>query len=55
MPQLIRSLNSRLAMVTTISGAVMIGVGVIMVLGIFERIFVEIVRVAPWLPYEPTI
>lgn len=54
-PQLIRSLNSRLAMVTTISGAVMIGVGVIMVLGIFERIFVEIVRVAPWLPYEPTI
>ena len=54
-PQLIRSLNQRMAMVTTISGAVMIGVGVIMVLGIFEQLFIEIVRVAPWLPYEPTI
>ena len=54
-PTLIRSLNSRMAMVTTISGAVMIGIGAIMVLGIFEQIFVEIVRMAPWLPYEPTI
>lgn len=54
-PKVIRSLNRRMAMVTTISGAVMIGVGVIMVLGIFERIFVEIVRMAPWMPYEPTI
>lgn len=54
-PTLIRSLNRRMAMVTTVSGAVMIGVGVIMVLGIFEQIFVEIVRMAPWLPYEPTI
>ena len=54
-PTVIRSLNRHMVMVTTVSGAVMIGVGVIMVLGIFERIFVEIVRVAPWLPYEPTI
>lgn len=55
MPTLLRSLNQRMAMITTISGAVMIGVGVIMVLGIFEQIFTEIVRVAPWVPYEPTI
>lgn len=54
-PGIIRSLNSRMAMVTTISGAVMIGVGAIMVLGIFEQIFIEIVRSAPWVPYEPTI
>lgn len=54
-PGIIRSLNSRMAMVITISGAVMIGVGVIMVLGIFERIFIEIVRIAPWVPYEPTM
>ncbi len=54
-PQLIRSLNSRMAMVTTISGAVMIGIGAIMVLGIFEQIFTEIVRMASWVPYKPTV
>lgn len=54
-PTVIRKLNSRLALVTTISGAVMIGVGVIMLLGIYEQIFTEIIRNAPWKPYEPTI
>lgn len=53
-PTVIRVLNRRMAMITTISGAVMVGVGVIMLLGIFERVFVEIVRIAPWMPYEPT-
>lgn len=51
-PRIVRSLNSRMA---TITGAVMIGVGLVMVLGIFQHVFVEIVRIAPWVPYEPTI
>jgi cytochrome c-type biogenesis protein len=54
-PKVIRRLNRRMSMVTTVSGAVMIGVGVIMMLGIYEQIFTEIIRVAPWTPYEPTI
>jgi len=54
-PRIIRKLNSRMAMVTTISGAIMIGVGVIMLLGIYEQIFTEIIRNAPWTPYEPTL
>lgn len=54
-PRMIHALNRRMALVTTISGAVMIGVGVIMVLGIYEQLFVEIVRMAPWRPYEPAI
>lgn len=54
-PKIIRKLNSRMAMVTTISGAIMIGVGVIMLLGIYEQIFTEIIRVAPWTPYEPEL
>ncbi|HEV2127641.1 MAG TPA: cytochrome c biogenesis protein CcdA, partial [Thermomicrobiales bacterium] len=54
-PGIIRKLNSRMAMVTTISGAVMIGVGAIMILGVYEQIFIELVRVAPWTPYEPEI
>jgi cytochrome c-type biogenesis protein len=54
-PGVIRRLNSRLSMVTTVTGAIMIGVGVIMVLGVYEQIFTEIIRNAPWQPYEPTI
>jgi cytochrome c-type biogenesis protein len=54
-PGVIRKMNRRMAMVTTISGAVMIGVGVIMVLGIYEQIFTDIIRNAPWTPYEPTL
>ncbi|HYH12818.1 MAG TPA: cytochrome c biogenesis protein CcdA [Thermomicrobiales bacterium] len=54
-PKIIRKLNSRMAMVTTVSGAIMIGVGVIMLLGIYEQIFTEIIRNAPWTPYEPTL
>ena len=54
-PAIIRRINSRLGMVTTVTGAVMIGVGLIMVLGVYEQIFTEIIRNAPWQPYEPTI
>ncbi|HEV2127066.1 MAG TPA: cytochrome c biogenesis protein CcdA [Thermomicrobiales bacterium] len=54
-PGIIRKLNSWMAMVTTISGAVMIGVGAIMILGVYEQIFIELIRVAPWTPYEPEI
>lgn len=54
-PKIIRKLNSRMALVTTVSGAIMIGVGVIMLLGIYEQIFTEIIRNAPWTPYEPTL
>ncbi len=51
----IRKLNRHMGMVTTVTGAVMIGVGLIMVLGIYEQIFTEIIRNAPWQPYEPAI
>lgn len=54
-PGVLRRLNGRLHMVTTVSGAVMLAVGVIMILGIYEDIFTEIIRVAPWTPWEPEI
>lgn len=54
-PTIIRRINSRLGLITTISGAVMIGVGVIMLLGIYEQIFTEIIRAAPWTPFEPEL
>jgi cytochrome c-type biogenesis protein len=52
---IIRRLNGRLHAITTFSGAVMLGVGIIMLLGLYEQLFVEIIRVAPWTPFEPDI
>jgi cytochrome c-type biogenesis protein len=51
----IRRLNRHLPTITLVSGAVMLGVGVIMVLGIYQSMFVEIIRIAPWSPWEPSL
>jgi cytochrome c-type biogenesis protein len=55
LPNVLRRINRHLHLVTTVSGAVMLGVGVIMILGIYEQLFTEIIRVAPWSPWEPEI
>jgi cytochrome c-type biogenesis protein len=52
---ILRGLRRNMGMVVGVSGAIMLGVGLIMLLGIYERLFVEIVRVAPWLPWEPQV
>jgi len=33
----------------------MLGVGVIMLLGMYELLFTEIIRNAPWSPWEPSL
>src|SRR5699024_2202354 len=53
LPNILRHINKHLHLVTTITGSVMLGVGVIMILGIYENLFTEIIRVAPWSPWEP--
>jgi cytochrome c-type biogenesis protein len=55
LPNILRRVNKHLHMVTAVSGAVMIGVGVIMILGIYENLFTEIIRIAPWTPIEPEL
>jgi len=54
-PQMLRKLNGRLNLISAISGSIMLAVGVIMILGIYGRLFNEIIRVAPWTPWEPTL
>jgi cytochrome c-type biogenesis protein len=54
-PSIIRAMNGRLHLVTSVSGAVMLGVGLVMVLGLYERLFTEIIRAAPWTPWEPSL
>lgn len=51
----LRSINSHLHSVTLVSGAIMLGVGIIMVLGLYQVLFTEIIRAAPWTPWEPAI
>lgn len=52
---LMRRVNGHLGLISTLSGAIMLGVGTIMLLGLYELLFAEIVRIAPWTPWEPTI
>jgi cytochrome c-type biogenesis protein len=54
-PGIVRRLNSRLGTVTSMSGAVMLAVGAIMILGIYQQFFSELVRIAPWTPWEPDL
>lgn len=54
-PGLLRSVNRRLGAVTSVSGAVMVGMGAIMVLGIYQQFFTRLVAAAPWTPWEPTV
>jgi len=46
---------TRSASAASLAGAVMLAVGVIMVLGIYQQIFARIVSIAPWAPIEPSI
>lgn len=55
LPGLLRKVNKHLHMVTLVSGAIMIAVGIIMVLGWYEYIFNELARIAPWTPFEPEL
>jgi cytochrome c-type biogenesis protein len=52
---IISRLNSRLSTVTSLSGAVMLAVGAIMVLGIYQQFFARMVEMAPWKPWEPSL
>jgi cytochrome c-type biogenesis protein len=51
----IRRLAPRLGALSSFSGAVMLAIGAIMILGIYEQIFVKIAAVVPWTPWEPSL
>lgn len=55
LPKILAKVNKHLHLVTTISGAIMLAVGIIMILGWYEMIFNEIIRISPWTPFEPEI
>jgi len=52
---IIRSLNRRLAMVSSVSGGVMVALGAIMLLGLYQQFFARLVALSPWTPLEPSL
>jgi cytochrome c-type biogenesis protein len=54
-PNVIRSVNRRLPLVTSVSGGVMVAMGAIMTLGIYQQFFARLVALSPWTPWEPAL
>jgi cytochrome c-type biogenesis protein len=54
-PGIIRRINRRLPAVSAVSGGVMLAMGAIMVLGIYQQFFARLVAISPWIPWEPSL
>jgi cytochrome c-type biogenesis protein len=53
--RMLGALGPRLSAVTSVSGAVMLATGLLMILGIYQQFFTRLVAAAPWTPWEPTV
>ena len=49
-PGVLAAINRRLAAVTSLSGGVMVALGVLMVLGLYQQFFARLVAMSPWIP-----
>jgi cytochrome c-type biogenesis protein len=54
-PNIIRAINRRLPVVTGVSGGLMVAMGAIMTLGIYQQFFARLVALSPWTPWEPAL
>ncbi len=54
-PGATRWLNRRLVVVNGVTGAVILAVGVVLLLGVYEQLFAELAGLAPWRPWEPEV
>ena len=54
-PGVIRGINRRLPLVGGVSGGVMVAMGAIMTLGIYQQFFARLVALSPWTPWEPSL
>ncbi|MEZ4505455.1 MAG: cytochrome c biogenesis CcdA family protein [Thermomicrobiales bacterium] len=53
--RVLKSMTRHLSAVNSVSGGIMVAVGAIMLLGIYQQLFARIASVVPWTPWEPTI
>jgi cytochrome c-type biogenesis protein len=54
-PSIICGINRRLPLVTGVSGGLMVAMGAIMTLGIYQQFFARLVALSPWSPWEPSL
>ena len=54
-PSILRGINRRLPLVTGVRGGVMVAMGAIMTLGIYQQFFARLVSLSPWIPWEPSL
>lgn len=54
-PGIIKRINRRLPLMMSVSGGVMVAMGAIMTLGIYQQFFARLVAIAPWMPWEPAL
>jgi cytochrome c-type biogenesis protein len=54
-PGVIRGINRRLPLIVGVSGGMMIAMGAIMTLGIYQQFFARLVALSPWTPWEPSL
>jgi cytochrome c-type biogenesis protein len=52
---ILRTIGPRMDAVSSFSGAVMLALGVLMLLGIYQQFFTRLVAAAPWTPWEPSV
>jgi cytochrome c-type biogenesis protein len=52
---IIRSLTKRLGLINSVSGGVILAVGIVLLLGIYGDLFAYLAESAPWRPWEPGV
>jgi cytochrome c-type biogenesis protein len=53
--RMLRSIGPRVETITSLSGAIMLATGALMLLGIYQQFFTRLVAAAPWTPWEPSV
>lgn len=53
--RILKGLTRHLSAVNSVSGGIMVAVGAIMLLGIYQQFFTRIASVVPWTPWEPAV
>lgn len=53
--RMLGALGPRLSAITSVSGAIMLATGLLMILGIYQQFFTRMVAAAPWTPWEPAV
>src|SRR4051794_19226274 len=52
---ILRAIGPRLETISSVSGGIMIAMGLLMLVGLYQQFFTRLVAASPWSPWEPRI